>query len=94
MPSFKDVFASDESKLYGDGDDHYAQSRYLCLCLQEKGLLRQFVARFLEDQGTDPTAYATLRKILGNPDMAKFQARWERYVAGLDPKATRAPKPD
>ncbi len=94
VPSFKAVFALDENEFYNDDTDHYAQSRYLCLYLQEKGLLRQFVARFLENRTADPTGYATLRKVLGNPDMAEFQARWERYVAGLDPKAERAPKPE
>lgn len=94
VPSFQKVFAMDENRFYNDDDDHYAQSRYLCLYLQEKGLLREFVAAFLKNRKEDPTGYATLRHTLGNPDMGEFQKKWERWVAKLDPKAARAPKPD
>jgi len=94
LPSFKTVFAMNENKFYNDDDDHYAQSRYLCLYLQEKGLLREYVAQLMKNKNEDPTGYATLQKLLGHPDMAAFQRKWERWVAGLDPKAARAPKPE
>ncbi|MGC4114542.1 MAG: C39 family peptidase [Myxococcales bacterium] len=94
VPSFKTVFEMDENKFYNDDDDHYAQSRYLCLYLQEKGLLRTFVAEFLKNKKDDPSGYGTLQKVLGTTDMVGFQKKWERYVAELKPKSARAPKPD
>ncbi len=94
IPSFRELMALDEGRFYGDDQDHYAQSRYLCLYLQEKGLLREYVREFRKNKATDPTGYATLRRILGNPDMAAFERRWAAYVAKLTTKMGRAPKPE
>ncbi|MBI5545021.1 MAG: hypothetical protein HY901_14110, partial [Deltaproteobacteria bacterium] len=94
LPSFQELMAMSEDKFYGDDVDHYAQSRYLCLYLQEKGLLRDYVAQFLRDRRSDPTGYRTLAKVLGGSEMESFQRRWERYVAGLDRSGARAPKPE
>ena len=36
-----------------------------------------------DPRAVDPTGYATLQEVLGERDLAAFQKRWERYVAGL-----------
>ena len=65
--------------------DSYAQSRYLCLWLQEKGKLRDYYRRFLAARKKDETGYETLVDILGAKDMAAFQKRWQAWVMTLEP---------
>ena len=73
-----------EAAFYGCIDaDYYAQARYLCYYLQEKGLLRRFYREFRTNCRVDPTGFETLQKVLGVEDMAAFQRRWERFVLGL-----------
>lgn len=82
IPPFADLLATTTDAFYAS-DTAYAQARYLCLFLQEQGLLVPFYHAFLAHQATDPTGATTLWGILGNPDPAAFQARWEAWVLGL-----------
>lgn len=74
---------SDETFYNDDRGEHYAQARYLCYYLQQRNLLKQFVREFMRDREQDPTGYETLKKTLGEEDMAAFEAKWERFVMGL-----------
>jgi hypothetical protein len=87
MP-FRKLMAMGDSEFYGgtreSGDgDCYAQARYLCYYLQEKGLLVNYYREFSTNAKTDPTGHATLKRVLGEPDMDVFQKRWESFVLGL-----------
>jgi hypothetical protein len=62
---------------------NYAQARYLCYYLQEQGLLGRFYRKFRVNVTRDPSGYTTLQEILGRPDMAAFQERWQMFVLGL-----------
>ncbi len=62
---------------------NYAQARYLCYYLQEKGLLGEFYHAFHKSHADDSTGYETLKRVLGEKDMAAFQGRWEQWVLGL-----------
>ncbi len=66
--------------------EHYAQARYLCFYLQEKGLLLKFYREFQKNIETDPTGYHTLAHTLGDPNMATFQADWEKFILNLRPR--------
>jgi hypothetical protein len=84
VPPFRTLLATDRNEFYGDGSGvHYAQSRYLCYYLQEKGLLVKFYKQFLANQKTDPSGYQTLKAVLGESDMFQFQRKWEKYVLAL-----------
>lgn len=84
VPSFKALTRLSPTAFYGDDSGtHYAQSRYLLYYLQQQGVLRDFYKAFRAAAAKDPSGYATLTKALGETDMAAFQARWQRYVAGL-----------
>ncbi|HKE57782.1 MAG TPA: hypothetical protein VKB46_13810 [Pyrinomonadaceae bacterium] len=84
VPSFKELTGMDADAFYNDDRGvNYSQSRYLCYYLQEKGLLVKFYQQFHADQKSDPSGFATLQKILGEPDMEKFKAKWEKYVLNL-----------
>ena len=74
----------DASAFYNDDrGTNYAQARYLCYYLQEKGLLVKFYREFHAKHKTDPTGFQSLRKVLAEPDMDRFKVKWEKHVMGL-----------
>jgi len=82
---FKKLTSMDADEFYGDNSGvNYSQSRYLCYYLQEKGLLVKFYQQFHANQKNDPSGFATLQKILREPDMERFRANWEKYVLNLN----------
>jgi len=84
VPPFKTLTAMDSSAFYNNGKGtNYAQSRYLCYYMQEKGVLVKFYQDFHAHQKEDPTGFKTLQKILAQKDMEVFKKNWEKYVLGL-----------
>jgi hypothetical protein len=84
IPGFKTLTAMDSNAFYNDDRGvNYAQARYLCYYLQEKGLLVKFYAEFHAHQDKDSTGFNTLQKILGEKNMDIFQKKWERFVLAL-----------
>ena len=78
LPSFATLTAMSPDDFYGqDRGTNYAQARYLCLYLQEKGLLKTFYYRFANTK-KDPTGWKNLQALLGD-----FQTNWEGWVLGL-----------
>lgn len=80
---FPELMALDTAGFY-DGDDgtHYAQARFLCLWLQDHGLLDRYHQSLRKS--SDPTGVTTLREVLGTDDLAAFQREWEVWVMGLE----------
>lgn len=84
VPSFETLCETSRAEFYhADPGTNYAQARYLCYYLQEKGLLTDFYHRFHEDCHEDPTGLETLQSVLGRPNMKKFKKTWEKYVMKL-----------
>ena len=84
VQSFATLLALDRNAFYGDKTGvNYAQSRYLCYYLQEKGLLVKFYKQFVANHKRDPSGLQTLKAVLGESDMERFQKKWERFVLGL-----------
>ena len=84
VPAFETLMAMDAHTFYGDRTGvNYAQSRYLCYYLQEKGLLVKFYKQFHAQQKKDPSGFETLKSVIGESDMVQFQKRWETFVLGL-----------
>lgn len=84
VPSFKALTEMDTSAFYNDDKGtNYAQSRYLCYYMQEKGVLVKFYQEFLARQKEDPSGFKSLQKVLGERDMDAFKTKWEKYVMGL-----------
>jgi len=84
LPSFAALMATTDHQFYReDPGTNYGQARYLLLYLQERGLLRRFYAELRAAAREDPTGYRALRRILGEPDMKRFQQQWEAWVLGL-----------
>ena len=84
LPDFKTLTGYSGMEFHNIAKgNNYAQARYLCYYLQEKGLLEGFYKDFLRRRIEDPTGYATLSDALGKRDMRKFKEEWQRFVTGL-----------
>jgi len=84
VPSFEHMCGQTGGKFYtADPGSNYAQARYLCYYLQERGLLKKFYHDFYANQKADPTGYQTLQKTLSVADMEKFQDEWQAWVMKL-----------
>ncbi|HEX7315320.1 MAG TPA: hypothetical protein VF297_15450 [Pyrinomonadaceae bacterium] len=85
LTPFEKLLALDGRAFYDD-DAHgtnYAQARYLCYYLQERGLLTRFYRDFHANRAADPTGFDTLKKVLNETDMEAFQKNWEKFVLTL-----------
>jgi hypothetical protein len=81
---FEPMFKADAHVFYDeDPGTNYAASRYLCHYLQEQGLLVRFYREFRAHHAEDPGGVETLKRVLGEPDLRAFQARWEKLVLAL-----------
>lgn len=84
VPSFEALTSTTDDQFYSqDKGTNYAQARYLCYYLQQRGLLRKFYHRFRANVEKDPTGYQTLQAVLGRRDMEAFEKEWEAYVLKL-----------
>jgi hypothetical protein len=84
LPSFATLTSLTEDEFYEqDPGTNYAQSRYLCYYLQQRGLLVDFYHAFYENRRDDPSGIETLRRHVGATDMYRFQLDWEDWVLTL-----------
>jgi hypothetical protein len=57
---------TDSDEFYGSRSDvNYSQARYLCLYLQENGLLKKFYKSFRDTYKDDNTGKTQLEKVTG-----------------------------
>jgi hypothetical protein len=78
------VTATGDRPFYdADPGTNYAQARYLCLWLQEHGLLQEYYREFTQGVQEDPTGHRTLARIVGATDMDAWDRTWQRWVMGL-----------
>jgi len=84
LPSFKELLSTTSYQFYHvQKGNNYAQARYLCYYLQEKGLLRKFYQAFTQDAEDDPTGFETLKGVLNEHEMDDFKVRWQKWVLKL-----------
>jgi hypothetical protein len=89
---FKDLTALGAGDFYTQQTGtNYAQARYLCYYLQERGLLVRYYQEFLANRAADPTGFDTLKKTLAVEDMNAFQKDWEKFVLGLSEEVRLTP---
>jgi hypothetical protein len=84
--SFEKLTALSAAEFYGGNEgysQYYAEARYLCYYLQEQDLLKTYYHQFVASAKTDPTGYATLKRVLRVDDMQTFQEKWEKFVLNL-----------
>ncbi len=84
LPTFPRLLKTTSNEFYNsERGNNYAQARYLCYYLQEKKLLLKYYLAFVANSKSDPSGLETLKKVLGEDDMAAFQKKWEKYVMRL-----------
>ena len=84
LGSFKTLCSTSREEFYEDNrGTNYAQARYLCYYLQEKGLLNKFYHDFVKNVDDDPTGYKTLQSVLDREDIDRFQKEWQQFVMRL-----------
>jgi hypothetical protein len=84
VPSFETLCSTTTGEFYDrDPGTNYAQARYLCYYLQERGLLVKFYHAFRKNAATDRTGYKTLLSVLDEEDPDAFRKTWEKFVLGL-----------
>lgn len=70
---------------------HYAQARYLCLYLQERGQLEQYYRQLRADCQQDPRGVATLANLFPGRSWAEIDAEFRAWVRGVAPAAEPRP---
>jgi hypothetical protein len=83
LPSFQKLCSTSTREFYDGASSNYAQARYLCFYLQERGLLIKYFHLFRKHVNEDPTGYETLKQVLDRDDMDRFQEHWQQYVLKL-----------
>lgn len=87
LPDLPTLFATGDRPFYDDDPgSNYAHARYLCLWLQEQGLLRDFYRAFTAASAEDPGGLATFSRIVGAGDATKLAAwhrNWQRWALDL-----------
>lgn len=90
--TFKELTGLSAEDFYSkETGTNYAQARYLCYYLQERGLLTRFYRGFLANRAADPTGFDTLKKTLAVEDFDAFQKDWEKFVLGLSEEVRLTP---
>ena len=85
VPSTRTLTRTGDRPFYDDDPGtNYAQARYLCYWLQERGLLEDFYREFVAAAAEDPSGFATLSRIVDyEGEMDRFDAMWRKFVLGL-----------
>ena len=84
VPPFETLLKTTDAEFYNeDKGTNYAQARYLCYYLQERGLLVKYYHAFHKSANDDPGGYRTLSSLLDENDMLAFQRNWEDWVLEL-----------
>jgi LmbE family N-acetylglucosaminyl deacetylase len=83
VPSFEALTQMSHRTFYDDPTGvNYATARYLCLWLQELGVLPAFVRRAIDLQKEDPTGWRALGAVLEAPPETR-RKEWESFVQAL-----------
>ena len=78
------MLRTDYDEFYGDNSGfYYSQARYLCMFLQEKGLLRAFYKAFRDNYSEDVTGRTILERVYGK-DLTALESEYITWVGTLE----------
>ncbi len=84
VPPFATLCGTSTHEFYReDPGTNYAQARYLCYYLQQKGLLAKFYHEFRKAARQDPGGEGTLARVLETDDLEAFHGEWRQFVLEL-----------
>ena len=64
---------------------NYAQARYFCMFMQQRGLLEEFYRAFRHDRRQDPRGLASLAKVFAGQTWRQVNDDFQRWVLELTP---------
>jgi hypothetical protein len=70
----------------------YAHARYLCLFLQERGLLSAYYRKLRLARDQDPTGAETLQKLLNSGSLAEVDRDFRNWARGSVPASWTVPR--
>ena len=77
------LISTDEDEFYGNRSGfNYAQARYLCMYMQEKGVLKNFYKTFRDNYAEDNTGKKFLEKIF-NKSLEEIDLNYVSWVKSL-----------
>ncbi len=83
-PAIGKLIHSSTEEFYGARVGlNYAEARYLCMFLQEKGALARFYAAFRDRFAEDPSGEKFLLEVLGEKDLAAVGKSFSDWVSRL-----------
>lgn len=81
--SIEKLMKTNWEEFYGDGSDvNYSQARYLCMYLQEQGLLKKYYKHFRDTYKDDNTGITQMEKITGK-SISELDAEYVAWVKTL-----------
>ncbi|MBZ0202446.1 MAG: hypothetical protein IT281_02950 [Ignavibacteria bacterium] len=81
--SLDKLFKTDYDEFYGNRSDvNYSQARYICMYLQEAGLLKNFYKLFRDTYGEDNTGKTQIEKITGKT-LNEIDQDYVKWVSAL-----------
>jgi hypothetical protein len=81
--SLEQLMNTTDDEFYGDKSDfNYSQARYLCMYMQEKGLLKKFYKSFRDGYTNDKTGISTIEKTFGK-DLKSIEKDYLDWVKTL-----------
>lgn len=84
--SLDKLLKTDYDEFYGDRSDvNYSQARYLCMYLQEKGLLKKYYKSFRDTFDEDNTGKKQLEKVTGK-SLNELDKDYVSWVKTLKPE--------
>ena len=83
LGSFEKLMSTNDREFYDGESTNYAQARYLCYSLQQRGLLKKYYHQFVANAKQDPEGIETLKRLLRTEDLEGFQSLWEQEVLKL-----------
>lgn len=82
-PSLREIARLDRDGYYGGNSGiHYAMSRFLCLYLQERGVLVQYYRNFRDQFTRDRTGMRHIEELLGQP-LAEIEGEFRDWALSL-----------
>jgi hypothetical protein len=79
----KNLVATSDSEFRGEKEAlNYAEARYFCMYLQQRGLLGKFYRKFRDNYKQSPSGEKFLIELLGK-EMDEDEKDWLKWVAGL-----------
>lgn len=82
--SLKKLIETDEDEFYGNRSGfNYAQARYLCMYMQEKGVLKKFFKTFRDNYSDDNTGKKFMEQIFGK-SINEIDSEYVSWVKTLE----------